>query len=59
MFTCDSYLHRAEEHGQVSIELAEPYYLYGMALLEVARQKSGVFGHGIPGELQRESILWR
>ena len=28
---------RAEAHGQVARELAEPYYLYGKALLELAR----------------------
>lgn len=28
---------RAAVHGQVAKELAEPYYLYGRALLEVAR----------------------
>ena len=28
---------RAEEHGQLARELAEPYYLYGKALLEVSR----------------------
>ena len=44
---------RAEEHGQVSRELAEPYYLYGRALLELAREKSAMFGKAIPGEQQR------
>lgn len=34
----------------MSREVAEPYYLYGRALLEVAREKSAVFGEGIPGE---------
>ncbi len=43
-------LTRAEEHGQVSKELAEPYYLYGRALLELAREKSAMFGKAIPGE---------
>ena len=28
---------RGEQHGEVAKELAEPYYLYGKALLEVAR----------------------
>lgn len=28
---------RAAVHGQVATELAEPYYLYGRALLELAR----------------------
>ena len=28
---------RAGVHGQVAKELAEPYYLYGRALLDVAR----------------------
>ena len=41
--------YRADRHGQVSREMAEPYYLYGRALLEVAREKSAVFGGGVPG----------
>lgn len=40
---------RASVHGQVSLELAEPYYLYGKALLELARGNSSVLGSGIPG----------
>ncbi len=40
---------RSEKHGQVNKELAEPYYLYGRALLEVAREKNTVFGQGVPG----------
>lgn len=28
---------RAEEYGQLARELAEPYYLYGKALLELSR----------------------
>lgn len=36
-------------HGEVSKELAEPYYLYGKALLELAREKSAMFGKAIPG----------
>lgn len=30
-------------------EMAEPYYLYGKALLEVARQEAGVLGTAVPG----------
>ncbi len=40
---------RAEEYGQTAPELAEPYYLYGKALLELARSQSTVLGSGIPG----------
>ena len=39
----------ASAHGQVSVELAEPYYLYGKALLDLARGNS-VLGSAIPGE---------
>jgi hypothetical protein len=39
---------RAEIHGQTGKELAEPYFLYGKALLEVGRQESGVLGAGVP-----------
>ena len=42
---------RADLHGQVSLELAEPYYLYGKALLELSRSNSSILGSGIPGEL--------
>lgn len=48
---------RAETHGQVSKELAEPYYLYGRALLDLAREKSAMFGKGIPGMAKRLSVL--
>ena len=34
----------------MSRELAEPYYLYGRALLEVARERNTVFGEGVPGK---------
>ena len=44
-------VYRAAVHGQLSKELAEPYYLYGKALLELARAESTVLGSGIPGEL--------
>jgi tetratricopeptide (TPR) repeat protein len=40
----------AEIHGQTGKELAEPYFLYGKALLEVGRQESGVLGAGVPTE---------
>ena len=40
---------RAAAHGQVADELAEPYYLYGKALLELSRGTSSVLGSGIPG----------
>lgn len=40
----------ASAHGQVSVELAEPYYLYGKALLDLARGNSSVLGSAIPGE---------
>ena len=30
-------------------EMAEPYFLYGKALLEVARQEAGVLGTAVPG----------
>lgn len=32
-------------------ELAEPYYLYGKALLELARAQSTVLGAGVPGNV--------
>ena len=34
-------------------EMAEPYYLYGKALLEVARQEAGVLGTAVPGVCSR------
>ena len=44
-----SLTYRADEFGQLSQELAEPYYLYGKALLELARMENTVLGSGIPG----------
>ena len=44
------FYYRAAEYGQVSKELAEPYYLYGRALLELSREKSAMFGKALPGE---------
>lgn len=38
----------ADQFGQLSKELAEPYYLYGKALLECARMENTVLGSGIP-----------
>lgn len=38
------------------MELAEPYYLYGKALLELARGSSSVLGSAIPGEAARTLI---
>ena len=45
----------AEQYGQLDCELAEPYYLYGRSLLEVARIQNTVLGSGIPGE---DGVLW-
>ena len=42
---------RADQFGQLAKELAEPYYLYGKALLECARMESTVLGSGIPGRV--------
>lgn len=41
--------HRATKHDQMADEMAEPYFLYGKALLEVARQEAGVLGTAVPG----------
>jgi len=41
--------YRAEEHGQMAPQLAEPYFLYGKALLDVARSQNTVLGSAIPG----------
>lgn len=35
--------------GDLAVELAEPYYLYGKALIEVARRDSSLLGTAIPG----------
>ena len=40
----------ADKCGQLSKELAEPYYLYGKALLECARMESNVLGPGMLSE---------
>ena len=36
--------------------MAEPYYLYGRALLELAREKSAMFGKAIPGKSQEKRV---
>lgn len=36
------------KHGQVADLLAEPYFLYGKSLLELARHESSVLGEGVP-----------
>ena len=43
------YISSADNHGQISKELAEPYFLYGRSLLELARVDSTVLGSAIPG----------
>ena len=40
---------RATKHDQMADEMAEPYFLYGKALLEVARQEACVLGTAVPG----------
>jgi len=48
----------ADEHGELHESLAEPYYVYGCALLEVARMESCVLGNaldGIAGDLNDDS----
>ena len=41
---------RADQFEPLARELAEPYYLYGKALLELARAEDNVLGSRIPGE---------
>ena len=48
---------RSDQFGQLAKELAEPYYLYGKALLELARAESTVLGSGIPGEQGRDQAV--
>ncbi|XP_066587943.1 protein HGV2 [Prorops nasuta] len=38
-----------QKHGDIATELAEPYVLYGRALLGLAREEAGVLGEGVPG----------
>lgn len=37
------------KHGEEADELAEPYYYYGRALLELARLENGVLGNALDG----------
>lgn len=39
---------RVEQHGELGFECAEPYTLYGKALLNLAVTKSAVLGGGAP-----------
>ena len=49
----------SEAHGDMAVELAEPYYLYGKALIEMARSESTLLGTGIPGTVKsRGQPLW-
>lgn len=43
------YCFSSKVHGDLAEELAEPYYLYGKALIELARSESTLLGTGIPG----------
>ncbi|XP_058796247.1 histone-binding protein N1/N2 [Phymastichus coffea] len=38
----------ANQHGEMADELAEPYVLYGKALLFLAREEAGILGTGVP-----------
>lgn len=44
----------ANQHGEMADELAEPYLLYGKALLFLAREEAGVLGTGVPGAEDEE-----
>lgn len=45
----------AQKHGDTADELAEPYLLYGRALLGLAREDNGVLaGGGVPSEEGQE-----
>ena len=39
----------AKHYGETSIECAEPSFLYGKALLELARLEAGVINNGLDG----------
>ena len=39
----------AEKYGEEGNELAESYYYYGRALLELARMENGVLGNALDG----------
>ena len=41
--------HRATKHDQMADEMAEPYFLYGKSLLEIARQEADFLGTAVPG----------
>lgn len=45
----------AKEQGPLSVELAEPSYLYGQALLETARLEASVLGGTLPEEEEEAS----
>ena len=44
----------AGKHGEMADEVAEPYLVYGRALLFLAREESGVLGTGVPGNEENE-----
>lgn len=57
--TCDCYLQslRATKHDQMADEMAEPYFLYGKALLEIARQEADFLGTAVPGGCTLCSVI--
>jgi len=44
----------AKHYGETSIECAEPSFLYGKALLELARLEAGVINNGLDGDESEE-----
>lgn len=44
----------AEDHGDMSDELGEPFLLYGRALLGLSREEAGVLGTCMPEEEDEE-----
>jgi nuclear autoantigenic sperm protein len=47
-----------KHYGETAKECGEPYFLYGKALLELARLEAGVIDNGLDGGRDRFVFLW-